>query len=474
MHESAQKVEEKKSDQIESHEHVSSQKTKKDKGFPKVAVIGVLVLVIGAGIFFSTSFILNGRGGGFGNKPSPTDKLSSVRKIEPTPTLAPLPDNVLQTLTAECYNKFKPQYDAKKPYLTIYAMDTLDSNEFSDLPKEYQTGLAAINQLVEALSPGLHQTAEQAKPQFIAAAQIQIDLLTCYNKNLTNYPKHKERVQTLLTRANQNLSEIEKLDFSNLTKGNLPSKSVISIPAGQTQTYRFRTFCIDGSRGGPNQGQEYILAGLTDSLADRKGLCSYLKQAQAGKKLTRLQYSIWSLEGNTESGFDDSFKPMPTMAYSKDTDGSTVSLMDAFQKQEIKLKAFSPGTYSSLDVSITNDTTSDLSLDTSCVYFAPINSTQSLSKQPRSSNLANSGSKIKAAYLNLSRKLAKASTDTSRVMGIADDPTTTPTATPEAILSLPPFVDDIQRLGMAGVSTKIPDFIDLTSPADLTGQSKSF
>lgn len=124
-------------------------------------------------------------------------------------------------------------------------------------------------------------------------AQINIDILNCYKKNLAGYPELISKVDKKMVEAQQDLAAIEKYDYRFLLMPNKPATSVVTIPANSTADFRLRTFCLDSGRGRPTTREEFYLSGPVSELG-RKNTCDILLRATNGNNLGEIQEALWS------------------------------------------------------------------------------------------------------------------------------------------------------------------------------------
>lgn len=342
-------------------------------------------------------------------RPQPARALDSAPKQE-----------ILNTLQARCYEPAKKQYDDKLAHFNDSAQDSLDFSqlpEFAAAPAEDQEAIAELKELAQTSLP---QRISQTKEDFKTLAQINVNLASCYEKELTNASDLLANAKKLSAQAQAQLKTVENFNFDELFATNKSATALIKIPANETKIFRLRTFCLDSDRDAPKAGEEFYLATSTDELD--KGLCPLIKNLGAGSNATQIQNQIWKTPSQTTE--NKIGEPKITLTKNIKTWGLVGSggvvflilliwgiakistfglagkifwpvglvaslaiaglglwqgpafsgesaLIEAYRSGKIGVKAFSPGTISDLDIIITNYTNQDQEVDTACLFFVP-------------------------------------------------------------------------------------------------------
>lgn len=185
---------------------------------------------------------------------------------------------------------------------TIKATDATDTQIINQLKSAcYDHYSQAYAEKQKALSANYEKTAPSAsdieylKSGYKEWAEINIDLLSCYQKELSSYPQYAENISAARTKAEKELQSAENYNFEALLSTRKQAISTINIPAKETKVFRLLTFCLDSGRSTPDAGEEFYLAGSVDQLP-ATNLCTMLTNGQKtgfGDDAEKIQSEIW-------------------------------------------------------------------------------------------------------------------------------------------------------------------------------------
>ena len=167
--------------------------------------------------------------------------------------------------------------------LPVRAESSPDSSKLKSVCfEQYQDQFATKRKSVSARGLKKDQEINQSDLEELKTGdkewnQVAVDLLSCYEENLTEFPEYQSRAKELKQAAQKKLAEVDTFDFTKLISAKTITPT-ISLLSGETKVFRLRTFCLDGGRSFPDIGSEYYLAGSVDIL-NRDGLCKTLQEA---------------------------------------------------------------------------------------------------------------------------------------------------------------------------------------------------
>lgn len=329
-------------------------------------------------------------------------------------------DAALVDLRSQCYDVYKAQYDDARAYLPAVASQDINLDAL-DLPPSFQEQFGVSTEDLAGLSDALKQANEfmapYAQEAYLALAQINIDLADCYLA-------HGANAQALRDQAQANYDAIQAYDFQQAFNSTPTGTPTVTVPAQSTTQVRLRAYCLDSGRSVPDVGEEYYLAGTLDQLQG-DGLCQTIQAAQNFNDVSAAQGAIWStntalqpsseLDGITPGNGTQTVQaterhpialgaaavggglvlfsilalalhwvPKPLSisgiiigvglaiaGVASATEIAQPSLHEAAQQQQIIVKATATGSFTALDVAITNLTATDLTLSTTCLRFVP-------------------------------------------------------------------------------------------------------
>ncbi len=303
-------------------------------------------------------------------------------------------DGLLLQLQTNCYNIYKPQYDMARLSIPTVAAQDINLADIGEIPEDIQASLGFTDEDLAELGTMLEEfnslQAPYAQDAYKNLAQVNLDLTNCYIEQLANEPELKANAEQLHQQAQADYDAISNYDFAgaltSIEASTNESSDMVSIPAHASKTVRLKTYCLDGGRGVPSAGEAYYLAGSIQELQS-EGLCELIQTASDLDSIGSVQADIWTTFDTTpratvtENTSTTNFFFLMAAALTKiggvqtivDTSTNTESnsLIAAARKNEVIVEATSTGSFTSLDVTITNLTDKELTLDTSCLTFIP-------------------------------------------------------------------------------------------------------
>lgn len=233
-------------------------------------------------------------------------------------------------------------------------------------------GLEQLPFLVAVLSERstAYEEAQTTPPSALATAaradglqrlDLSLDVATCYERELVRFPSVREQVAAAIADLRQEREALATADFSPFYATGEPATAIITLAPQEVKRVRLRTLCIDRFAPPPEAGTPYLLGGTVDEL-QKQSLCDLLREAQRGGDLAPTQNAVWRLE---QERMD------PTTTVVSPAAGAT-GIFAAQRERALLVTAEATGTLTALDVTLTNTTTSPLTLDTSCAYFVPL------------------------------------------------------------------------------------------------------
>lgn len=299
-------------------------------------------------------------------------------------------DELVSQLRTDCYDVYKPQYDVVKLTIPAIAPQDINLEELGEIPEDIQASLGFSNEDLAELSAMVEEfsafQAPYAQDVYKNLAQVNLDLTKCYIEHLADEPELKANAETLHQQAQANFDAINNYDFAGAFTSTTESSNTVSVPAHSSKTVRLKTYCLDGSRGVPQAGEMYYLAGSINELQS-EGICEAIQAAGTTGNVGSVQADIWTkfdttpkapvTPSNSITNFFASIVaaltkvagiPVPTVT---ETNIAENSLLSASRQNEVIVEAISTGSFTSLDVTITNLTDQELTLDMSCLTFVP-------------------------------------------------------------------------------------------------------
>lgn len=213
-------------------------------------------------------------------------------------------DTTLQRLQTNCYNENKAKFDEAKANLPPLAVEQIDLQSLTQ-DEAVVSVLESFGLSTEDLAgyQELYDEAQQysidaAKDAYRQLADINVQVAECYERELANEPTLLPQAQQILTDTRAQRQAIEDYDFSASPPNQADSEHILTVGAGETQTVRLRTFCIDGGLNIPDSGEMYYLAGDASQLQD-SSVCDLVTAVQSDEDMTTTQNTIWE-SVNTE------------------------------------------------------------------------------------------------------------------------------------------------------------------------------
>jgi len=337
-------------------------------------------------------------------------------------------ESTLAELRSQCYYVYKAKSDEARLYLPTVASQDINISELG-LPEVFQQNLGVSNEDLADLDEMLQQASEfmapYAQEAYLDLAQINIDLANCYIENGAD-------AEALRAEAQATYDTIAAYDFLQAFSSTPTGSPTVTVAPHSTKTVRVRAYCLDGGRSIPDVGEEYFLAGTLDQLQG-EGLCQTIQSAQDFSAVSAAQGEIWStstaLKPSSEldgiiPGNDLAAEPTSQTVVERVSESNPIalgaagvgavvtlvsllalalhwvpkpvsiggivlgvgaavagvayateiaqpSLYDAVKQNQVIVQATSTGSFTSLDVTITNLTDETLTLSTTCLRFVP-------------------------------------------------------------------------------------------------------
>jgi len=334
--------------------------------------------------------------------------------------------SILNDLQTKCYDVYKPQYDSARATLPTVALLDINIAEIENIPNSIRTSIGlteeGLAELPQVATEAKMFIAPYAQQSYLDLAQMNIDLATCYSEHLANDLSLRINAEQLRQQAQDRYDAIASYDFVQAFTSTATGSTTLLVPAHNSKTVRLRTYCLDTGRGVPTAGEIYYLAASVDEL-QTAGICALLQSAETLTDISNVQAEIWSNINTTPKASGEitpasaqsTWKlmamivvssivligsgllgvkrvvPKPvwivsavvaagviaagsiaiatkTVSASSLTDNAVVR---SARSGDIVVQAVSTGSFSALDVTITNLTATDLTLDTSCLTFIP-------------------------------------------------------------------------------------------------------
>lgn len=335
---------------------------------------------------------------------------------------------ILSRLNDRCYSQAKTEFDKKMTGLSGSAVERLDVSQFEEFAQMFGAnpeGLDALKNMVEGLIPGMKI---RIKEDLVAFSQINVDLTSCYEKELADNPNLLQNAKKLSAEAQKQLNLAQNFNYDALFTTGQKATSLVSVGAKERKVFRLLTFCLDGDRPAPNIGQNYYLAGQADKV--KEGLSSMVRSAQTGN-INIIQENIWKNKIGTTKETSSVSPPVKTSNRNlslgligaggigfliililgiarlktfsllgkilwpiglvgtvavagfgavqiKGGDNNFLpsiagpaTLQQSFTKGNLTISAISPGAITSLDLIVQNNTKKTIEVDTAGIYFIP-------------------------------------------------------------------------------------------------------
>lgn len=288
-------------------------------------------------------------------------------------------DELVSQLRTDCYDVYKPQYDLARLNIPVVAAQDINLEDLGEIPEDIQASLGFSNEDLAELSAMVEELsafqAPYAQDAYKNLAQVNLDITSCYIEHLTNEPELKANAEQLHQQAQANYDAISNYDFAGALTSNgasiTESSNTVSVPAHATKTVRLKTYCLDSGRGVPQAGEAYYLAGSLKELQS-EGICEVIQAAGSTDNTGSVQADIWTKFDTTPKAFVKNFFSNIAAALIRVAENVTDnSLLSASRQNEVIVEATSTGSFTSLDVTITNLTDQELTLDASCLTFVP-------------------------------------------------------------------------------------------------------
>lgn len=220
-------------------------------------------------------------------------------------------ETVLAEMRSQCYDVYKPKYDAALELLPPIGAPTVDLAEI-ELPAAMQTQLGVTDEdlagLAEAVQGISEMMAPYAKTAYQDLFQINLDVTNCYVEHLASEPDWQRAAEQLHIQAQAKYDAVSGYDFAQPIA--TTRSDTFTIAAHTTKTVRVQAYCLDSGRGIPTAGEKYYLAGsVADLQAD--GLCDTLRAADSNAAASQVQGEIWT--ANTALRASSELKPALTV-----------------------------------------------------------------------------------------------------------------------------------------------------------------
>lgn len=269
------------------------------------------------------------------------------------------PPETVAAITAKCYEPKRAEIDTLRAEAPPTALESIDFRQLQGLHPLLRQFAARSNYATEQASA--EELVPTIRSYYTRLAEFAVDVVTCYEAELKKYPAFRRAATAAVSEARARLAEAQTFDVSLLLVRNAPAEPVLRLAPQETKRVRLRTFCIDSLAEPPKAGSVYLLGGSVEELK-KNDYCRLLRQGQAGADLGTVQGTLWSLEPKDVDGSPQPVAPVP----------GSEGLPTAQSSGAIRVTAVSSGTLTDLDVTVTNTTDRELSLDTSCAYFVPL------------------------------------------------------------------------------------------------------
>lgn len=297
-------------------------------------------------------------------------------------------DELVSQLRTDCYDVYKPQYDLARLSIPAIAAQDINLEDLGEIPEDIQASLGFSNEDLAELSAMVEEfsafQAPYAEDAYKNLAQVNLDITSCYVEHLADEPELKANAETLHQQAQANFDAINNYDFAGAFTSTTESSDTVTVPAHTSKTVRLKTYCLDGSRGVPQAGEMYYLAGSINELQS-KGICEAIQAAGTDGNSGSVQADIWTkfdttprasvTPSNSITNFFSKILAILTkiagIPIATETNSEDNSLLTASRNNEVIVQATSTGSFTSLEVTITNLTDQELTLDTSCLTFVP-------------------------------------------------------------------------------------------------------
>lgn len=297
-------------------------------------------------------------------------------------------DELVSQLRRDCYDVYKPQYDLARLSIPAIAPQDINLEDIGEIPEDIQASLGFDSEDLAELSAMVEEfsafQAPYAQEAYKNLAQVNLDITNCYIEKLADEPELKANAEQLYKKAQADYDAISNYDFAEAFTSSNESTNTVIVPARSTKTVRLRTYCLDGGRGIPSVGETYYLAGSLKELQS-EGICEAIQAGNSGDTSSSVQADIWTKFDTTPKAsitpgeritnfFASIIAALTKVAgipITTETDISDNSLLTASQNNEVIVEATSTGSFTSLDVTITNLTDHEITLDTSCLTFVP-------------------------------------------------------------------------------------------------------